>query len=402
MPPALSYEREKTGLLGGFTLREYMRQLPVALSWWTAMVLLEAGQVLLVDARRGYILPLSHYLLWAAIEWYPWALLTPLILAVARRYPIHKSNWGQRILFPHAPMAFACIGMQAVLRGAAGSLYSLFETPASPFALISESFDKRGLQNITAYCLVVATAAYLHLREEVRLRQLRQAQLEARLASAQLELLRMQLQPHFLFNTLQAAITLVQEDPRAAEDVLLRLSQLLRITLDEMGNHQTPLSREFDLLDHYVGIQRVRFGERLSVEIHAEPAALGSLVPTLLLQPLVENAIRHGIGKHKGDDVIEINARLANGGLELEVWNRNSIVDDTTERLLLRGVGLRNTKARLEQLYGPQATLLLRALGKPGSSGARGAVVLLFIPLRTRAEGIPRGPQANGAAQAAL
>jgi sensor histidine kinase YesM len=393
---ALPSGREKTGYLGKLTLREYMHQLPIALSWWTGMVLLEGGQVLLLDAHRGYILPLSHYFIWAGIEWYSWALLTPLILYVARRYPITKFNWIQRILFPHALMACVCICMQVVLLGVAGSIYSLFEDPASPFKLMNESLEKRALQNITAYCLVVAIAAYLHLREEVRLREVRQAQLEARLASAQLEMLRMQLQPHFLFNTLQAAITLVQEDPRAAEDVLLRLSQLLRVTLDEMGNHQIPLSREFDLLDLYVGIQRVRFSERLTVEIHAAPNTLNSLVPTMLLQPLVENAIRHGIGKHKGEDVIEINARLANGGLELEVWNRNSVVDDTTERLLLRGVGLRNTKGRLEQLYGPTSTLILRSLGN------RGAVVLIFIPMRFGTEGTARETNANRATEDAL
>src|SRR6202044_3615645 len=184
-------------------------------------------------------------------------------------------------------------------------------------------FEQRGLLGLIAYWIIVIIAGFAYLREQVRLRELRQAQLETRLASAELEKLRMQIQPHFLFNTLQAAITLVQEDPQAAEDVLLRLSQLLRISLDQVGNHQIPLSREFDLLDLYVGIQRVRFSERLTVEIHAAPNTLDSLVPTLLLQPLVENAIRHGIGKHKGDDVIEINARLANGGIELEVGNRN-------------------------------------------------------------------------------
>ena len=396
MQPALPLGLEKTHYIGKLTLLDYMRQLPIALSWWTAMVLLEGGQVLLLDAHRGYILPLSHYFIWAGIEWYSWALLTPLILYVARRYPITKSNWIQRIIFPHALMACVCICMQVVLVGVAGSIYSIFETPASPFVLMNESFEKRGLENITAYCLIVATAAYLHLREEVRLREVRQAQLEARLASAQLEMLRMQLQPHFLFNTLQAAITLVQEDPRAAEDMLLRLSQLLRITLDEMGSHQIPLSREFDLLDLYVGIQRVRFSERLSVEIHAAPSTLDSLVPTMLLQPLVENAIRHGIGRHKGDDVIEINARLANGGLELEVWNRNSVVDDTTERLLLRGVGLRNTKARLEQLYGPTATLIIRSLGN------RGAVVLIFLPTLVGPAGTRPGSQASSVTQGAL
>jgi sensor histidine kinase YesM len=396
MQPAPSFEREKSRYIGSFTLSDYTRQLPIAFSWWTAMVLLEAVQVLLLDAHKGYILPLSHYLIWSGIQWYPWALLTPFILAVARRYPMTKSTWMQRIVFPHALTALLCISIEAVLTGVAGSIYSLYETPAPFFMFVSDAFDKRGLQNITAYCVVVASAAYLHLREEIRLRQLREAQLEAHLASAQLEMLRMQLQPHFLFNTLQAAMTLVQEDPRAAEDMLLRLSQLLRITLDEMGNHQIPLSREFDLLDLYIGIQRVRFSERLTVEIHAAPATLNSLVPTLLLQPLVENAIRHGIGKHKGDDVIEINARHANGGLELEVWNRNSIVEDTTDRLLLRGVGLRNTRARLEQLYGPAATLILRALGN------RGAVVLIFIPLLAPLTPAPTVSIANPPAEYAL
>jgi sensor histidine kinase YesM len=339
------------------------------------MVVLEGGQVLLLDAKKGYILPLFHYFIWAAFEWYPWALLTPLVLALARRYPITRSNWAERIVFPHVPAAVACIWIQAVLRSIAGSIYSNFEVPASLFSLVDESLEKRALTNLTAYSIVVAAAAFIHLREEIRLRELHQAQLEARLASAELEKLRMQLHPHFLFNTLQAAITLVQENPSAAEDVLLRLSQLLRITLDQMGTNQIPLSRELEFLDLYLGIQRLRFGDRLTVEIKADAAALDHPVPTLLLQPLVENAIRHGLGKHKGQDLIEIKARIANGGLELENWNGNSVVEDTTERLLLRGVGLRNTKARLEQLYGPAASLMLRSLG------GRGAVALIFIPM---------------------
>jgi two-component system, LytTR family, sensor kinase len=189
-------------------------------------------------------------------------------------------------------------------------------------------------------------------------------------------MLRMQLHPHFLFNTLQAAITLVQEDPRAAEDVLLRLSQLLRITLDQMGTNEVPLARELEFLDLYIGIQRQRFGDRLTVEIHADASILHCHVPPLLLQPLVENAIRHGIGKHKGNDSIDIYARIENGGLQLEVWNASSVLEDSVERLLLRGVGLRNTKARLEHLYGRGASLTLRSLGH------RGAIALIFIPVR--------------------
>jgi two-component system, LytTR family, sensor kinase len=218
----------------------------------------------------------------------------------------------------------------------------------------------------------------------VRQRELRQAQLETRLASAELEMLRMQIHPHFLFNTLQAAITLVQDDPRAAEDVLLRLSELLRISLDQMGTNEVPLARELEFLDLYVGIQRQRFGDRLSVEIHADPSTLEYQVPSLLLQPLVENAILHGIGKHKGEDLIEVFAHLENGGLQLEVWNGNSVVDDASEKLLMHGVGLRNTKARLEQLYGPDASLIIRSLAR------RGAAVLIFIPAHVSRQSAPQ------------
>jgi LytS/YehU family sensor histidine kinase len=197
-------------------------------------------------------------------------------------------------------------------------------------------------------------------------------------ASADLERLRIQLQPHFLFNTLQAAITLVQQDPQAAEDVLLRLSQLLRVALDEMEANEIPLSRELEILDLYVGIQRRRFGERLVVEVHADAAVLDYQVPPLILQPLVENAIRHGIGKHKGQDCIEIFARQHENDLQIEVWNRNSVVQEPSTQPARRGVGLRNTRARLEHSYGPAASLIFRPLA-PG-----GAVAIIVIPLNGR------------------
>jgi sensor histidine kinase YesM len=285
------------------------------------------------------------------------------------------SNWMWRIIFPHALACGACVSIQAVLRGIAGWIYTLrHEMFASPVALAAEYIEKRGVSAVIAYMAIVAVAAFAHLRDQVRQRELRQAQLETRLASAELEMLRMQIHPHFLFNTLQAAITLVQDDPRAAEDVLLRLSELLRISLDQMGTNEVSLARELEFLDLYVGIQRQRFGDRLSVEIHADPSTLDYQVPSLLLQPLVENAILHGIGKHKGEDLIEVFAHLENGGLQLEVWNGNSVVDDASEKLLMHGVGLRNSKARLEQLYGPDASLIIRSLAR------RGAAVLIFIP----------------------
>jgi two-component system, LytTR family, sensor kinase len=365
------------------TLHLYLRLLPLSLLCWAGVVLLESAQVFVNDAAHGYTLDTSHYLAWAVFNWYILALLTPLIYQLGLRYPIAGPKWGAHLFFPHAIACISCMAVQAFFRGLAGSIYALNhenmvnrELPASVANLAAEWFDRRGLIGLVAYCIIVIIAGFAHMREEVRQRELRQAQLETRLASAELEKLRMQIHPHFLFNTLQAAITLVHEDSHAAEDVLLRLSELLRISLDQLDSNEIPLAREFEFLDLYTGIQRCRFGDRLSVEIHAEPATLDLLVPPLILQPLVENAIRHGIGKHKGSDSVEIFAKQHAQELHIEVWNANSVVEGTNEQIFLRGVGLRNTRARLEQLYGPRGQLLLRPLARGG------AAALISVPAR--------------------
>ena len=357
---------------------QYLGQLPFAILCWSGVVALESSYVFVFDAARGNILPAVHYLAWASFNWFALALLTPLIYDLGRRYSITGPNWTRYIFIPHALACLGWLTTQAMCRGVAGWLYTLtHELAASAPTLAAEWIEQRSTPAFIAYWLIVILAGFAQLREEARQRELHQAQLETRLASAELEKLRMQIQPHFLFNTLQAAITLVQEDPPAAEDVLLRLSELLRISFDQMDSNEIPLARELEFLDLYIGIQQRRFGERLSVEIHADPAALCLLVPTLILQPLVENAIRHGIGKHKGKDCIEVIANQQRGGLQIEVWNSNSVVDEASERLFQRGVGLRNTKARLEHLYGPAASLIFRPLA-PG-----GAAVIIFMPARS-------------------
>jgi two-component system LytT family sensor kinase len=357
--------------------REYLRRFVFAVVCWSGVVFLESSQVFVGDASRGNILPSIHYLAWATFNWYGLTLLTPFIYELGWRYPIHGPNWALRLISPHAVACLLCMFTQAVFRGVAGSLYTLnHESPASFGNLAYEWIDKRGMLGFVSYWIIVLAAGFAQLREQVRLRELQQAQLETRLASAELEKLRIQIQPHFLFNTLQAAITLVQEDAHAAEDVLLRLSELLRISFDQMDANEVTLARELDFLDLYVGIQKRRFGDRLSFEIQADPATLDWAVPPLILQPLVENAILHGIGKHKGEDCIEIFASRENDGLQIEVWNANSVVEGTSERIFQRGVGLRNTKARLENIYGPGASLIFRPLA------GGGAAAVIFIPAR--------------------
>ncbi len=360
-------------------LHLYLRRLPLSLLCWAGVVFLESSQVFVTDAARGNTLPTAHYLAWAIFNWYVFALLTPLIYQFGLRYPIVGQHWILRIFLPHALVCIACLIIQALCRGFAGSIYSIhyesnFELRGLPFALTAEWFERRGLVGAISYWVIVIIAGFAHLREQFRQRELREAQLESRLASAELEKLRMQIHPHFLFNTLQAAITLVPEDPRAAEDVLLRLSELLRISLDQIESNEIPLARELEFLDLYTGIQHCRFGDRLSFDIHADPETLNLLVPPLILQPLVENAIRHGIQKRKGTDCVQIFAHKQNNDLQIEVWNSNSVVEAPVEQLFLRGVGLRNSRARLEQLYGPRGQLLFRPLARGGAG------VVICIP----------------------
>jgi hypothetical protein len=372
---------------GSNSVRAYLQLLPVSLLCWSAVVILESGQVFVADAAHGYSLPAMHYMAWAIFNWYGLALLTPVIYQLARRYPITGPNWAAAILFPHLTACFGWMAAGAVLRGAAGWLYTLsHETEATPIQLAAEWVGRRGLLALIGYWIIVIAAGIAHLREQMRQRELRQAHLEARLASAELEKLRMQIQPHFLFNTLQAAITLIHDDPQAAEDVLLRLSELLRISLDQMETNEIPLARELEFLDLYTGIQRRRFGDRLDVAIRADAETLDLLVPPLILQPLVENAIRHGIGKHKGGDSIEVFAHLEGGRLEIEVWNGNSVVEEQGEGLFRRGMGLRNTRARLLHLYGPAGRLIFRALAKGG------AAALISIPARPSKLGAAHAP----------
>lgn len=363
----------------------YLRRLPLSLLCWTGIILLEASQVFVDDAARGYILPTRHYLAWPIFNWCIFAFVSPLIYELGMRYPIVGPHWVRRVFVPHLLICLACLVAQATLRGFAGSVYSVhyesnFELRGLPIALTAEWFERRRLVGFISYWIIVIIAGFAHLREQMRQRELREAQLESRLASAELEKLRMQIHPHFLFNTLQAAITLVQEDPAAAEDVLLRLSELLRISLDQIESNEIPLARELEFLDLYTGIQRRRFGDRLALEIHANPETLNLLVPPLILQPLVENAIRHGIGKHKGNDTVEVFAHCRQDLLQIEVWNSNSIVQGSSEQLFQRGVGLRNTRARLEHLHGAPATLVFRPLARGG------AAVLITMPARTEVD----------------
>jgi LytS/YehU family sensor histidine kinase len=228
--------------------------------------------------------------------------------------------------------------------------------------------------NVLTYCAILCISLALDYYRRYRERELRAYQLEARLAQAQLQVLKMQLHPHFLFNTLHAISTLMHRDVEAADRMIARLSDLLRISLETVGVQEVPLKQELELLEKYLEIEQTRFQERLGVKLEIEPETLDARVPNLILQPLVENAIRHGIIPRATPGLIEIHARRDNGTLQLEVRDNGRGLPAAEEGTMKEGLGLSNTRARLKQLYGAEHRFSLC------NNPAGGLVVSLTIP----------------------
>jgi sensor histidine kinase YesM len=219
---------------------------------------------------------------------------------------------------------------------------------------------------------------YRARREEAIALQAQAAELRAQLAGARLAVLRTQLNPHFLFNTLHAISALVERDPRGVRRMIARLSELLRISLDDVGDAEVPLARELDFTRRYLEIMQIRFEGRLEVIEHVESEALAALVPNLVLQPLVENAFKHGLERIDGVGRIELRAGRVGDRLVLSVSDNGPGVG--SEELGAEGLGLGNTRERLEQLYGSNQSLALR------THAGGGAVVEVSLPFRMAGE----------------
>jgi signal transduction histidine kinase len=326
---------------------------------WTALALFFAVSSSLTYVSTGrppnWWLTISR----ALSEWWLWALLTPLVALLARRFPVHGPRRWRNLALHVAIGVVVAVGKtmadRAVFAWLTGFwMYWLVSTLALQFVV---------------YGAIVAMAHGVEYYRRSRERE----QLEARLAATRLQLLNMQLQPHFLFNTLNAIAELVHEDPEAADRMIAGLSELLRRTLELGQAPEVPLHAELDLLSLYLALQKARFGERLQVRLSIDPDVAKARVPTLLLQPIVENAIRHGLAAHVAAGRLEIGARRLGDELAIEVTDDGRGVVDESFR---EGIGLSNTRARLDALY-PGASRL--ELTNASGGGAR---VMVRLPLR--------------------
>jgi two-component system LytT family sensor kinase len=299
--------------------------------------------------------------LWPSLttNW-PHGLLAPAVIAWSQWMERRRAQ-VVRFVLAHSAGYVAYVGLHALLRFAlfpahhprTGALY-----PRN-YALLKNLFVLYSADDFFMYAPVVgATMAWVAYR--------RNRSRELALAGAELQILKMQLQPHFLFNTLQAISTLVGKDAAAAKRTIALLGDLLRAVTDRAGEQEVPLSEELDLLDRYVQIELVRFGDRLSVDLDVAPSAMECLVPSLLLQPIVENAVRHGTR-------VRVAGAARGGRLRLAVSDNGPGM--AAERRP-GGLGLENTRARLKGLYGPDHSLEFRNDG--------GLVVTIDIPERRR------------------
>ena len=341
-----------------------------SLAFWTAVGLVFAGQFALMQLGSDRRMPLHQLVVGELVSWVPCALLTPAIVAAALRVRAAGLSLPRVLLF-HLIGAALFVVIGGALMGTVENLLP-WTRPETALAAAGSGILRYLGPDLLIYCQVVAaTEAFAHAWESRR-RGIAAATYARQLAEARLHVLSAQLQPHFLFNTLHAISALVYEDPARAERLLARLSEMLRLTLRSGTRVETTLEEELALLRRYAEIQEARYGERLLVAFEVEPGVRGAMVPRLILQPLVENAIRHGITRRITPGRVDVRAWTGGGRLHLAVCDDGVGLPAS----LREGVGLGITRARLRQLYGTDQRVDLRS--PPGG----GAVCALSIPLR--------------------
>ena len=343
---------------------------------WTLPCLYFAVQVYLQKAYENQPISLTQALTRGLAFWWLWAALSPLILRLRRTFPVARSEWLDGLLF-HLPtgviFSLAHLLLYVLLTswldgGVPGSVAGLL-------AQFQPVFLSGFAWSSLIYWTILIAGHALDYYQRYQEGLLRASRLEAQLARAELEALKMQLHPHFLFNTLHSISALLRADPAAAEQMIARLGDLLRLTLRHSGATEVTLAEELRALECYLGIEQVRFQDSLQTRLEVEPGALAAQVPNLFLQPLVENAIRHGIAVRDAAGRIEVRAARANGHLRVEV--RDSGPGLAPGPRPQEGVGLANTRARLRQLYGTDQ--LLELSNAPGG----GLLVTVEIPFHT-------------------
>jgi signal transduction histidine kinase len=312
------------------------------------------------------------------VYWWVWAALAPAALRLAHRFPIERTRWARPLLVHLGGGLTLSLAHIAAVGGARHWLYGSVEG-STALANVQSAFFRILDWDLVAYFGIVGFGHAVDYYRRAEARSRRAALVQAQLVEAQLLALQRQLQPHLLFNTLHDVSVLMQRDVEAARRMLFRLSDLLRHALRSLGVHETSLEDEIDFARRYAEIEAARFPDRFRVEFDVPEAALGAAVPTMLLQPLLENAIKHGVDDRSGaPGLITVSSRAENGALVIEVRDHGPGLSRraSDERPGL-GIGLANTRSRLQHLY-PAAHRF--ELSEAEGGGVRATVRIPFRP----------------------
>ena len=343
--------------------------------FWTLVGLAFASQFYLSSSLLGRSVTWGQATTYALADWYVWAVLSVPILLVARRFPPEIGTPWRTAAY-HLGAALLCSLLFVVLRSLVAQVQGWWwDEPVSFAEVFRPLMVKTFPFNLLIYGVIVSIAHAIDYYRKYHDRTVQALELEKHLAEARLQSLLHQLKPHFLFNTLNGIASLMHTDVEAADRMLVRLSELLRLTMNQTGQPLARLRDELAFIDRYLEIERIRFRDRLTATVDVAPEVLDAAVPSLILQPLVENAIRHGIepharpgrieltGERQGNDVV-LTVRDNGGGLPAGGFTR-------------QGIGLTNTQNRLQELYGPSQRLEL------ANHPDGGLIVRLAIPLES-------------------
>ena len=360
---------------------------------WTSVGVAGGLSMYQFDRSLGKSVALTGELILPLVNYLIFGFLTPFLWGIAIRRPIQRDNWPRRsLLYGFGALAF-CVA-HVVFRGlvypvwdprVGGYSYAAWNPHNGVFSVQWILFKRLFLYNavddiVSVYIPVLLIAHALWYYRRFRERELRASQLEGQVAKAHFQALKNQLQPHFLFNTLHSISALMLTDVRAADRMMSRLSDLLRISLESAGTQIVPLSRELEFVNGYLEIEKVRFEDRLNVIFDVAPDTLDALVPHLLLQPLVENAVRHGISRRSSNGRIRIAVSHDGRSLCLQVCDNGPGMEESDGNQTQSkrgGLGLRATRERLQTLYAHEQSMEIHSA--PGS----GVEVEVRIPFRT-------------------
>src|SRR5215203_2453342 len=348
---------------------------------WAMLGVIYAGPIYFEVRSEGMGHAAWRIFSWGILTWLAWAPLTPAMIWLARNYSLIGEFWKRSILV-HLPAFLFLSAIHSAAATAIRLIIKPFDDMGSSPVEFWPAFLSRVkgafAPDLLVYAGVIGIYYALDYYRKYREREVIASQLEAQLAQAQLDSLRMQLHPHFLFNTLNGIVGLVRDNKNnTAVRMLVGLSDLLRHTLEHSARQEVELREEINFIKLYLSIQEMRFSDRLQIEFDIDPATTRAMVPNLILQPLTENALRHGIGNKSESGIVGIGSAVEDGRLWLTVYDNGAGLADDWQSKSGAGIGLANTAARLQQLYNEDHQFDIR------NRDGGGVQVIIRMPLRT-------------------